>query len=116
MKKIKILFWIIIFAIAVVFVFQNQPLFLEQQTIRIDLRIVSYELPHIPNAIILMASFLIGVLVSYFFNLAERFRSKKMVKQLNAAVDSLQQEISTLKSRSAPPNDSAPSEKEDQAA
>ncbi len=116
MKKIKILFWIIIFAIVVLFIFQNQPLFLEKQAIRIDLQFARYELPQIPNVIILMASFLIGLLLSYFFNLSERFRSKKMVRQLNATIDSLQQEISTLKNRFEPPDDSGPAEKEDQAA
>lgn len=118
MKKVKILFWILIFAIVVLFIFQNQSLFLNKQTIRINLHFASYELPDLPNVIILMACFLIGLLLSYFFNLSERYRSKKMVKKMNETIGSLQQEISGLQASEKPPKDpvDAEMEKENQAA
>jgi uncharacterized integral membrane protein len=116
MKQLKIVFWILIIAFIALFVYQNQSLFLAKQAIRIDLQFASYELPDLPNVIILMACFLIGLLISYFFSLSERYRSKKIIKNLNTTIVSLQQEISTLKSSLEFPNDPGLEKKEDQAA
>ena len=116
MKQVKIVFWILIIAFIALFVYQNQSLFLAKQTIRLDLQFASYEFPELSNVILLMACFLSGLLISYFFGLSGRYRSKKMIKNLNTTIVSLQQKISTLKRSLEPPNDPGLEEKEDQAA
>ncbi len=116
MKQVKIVYWMLIIAFIGLLVYQNQPLFLAKQTIRIDLQFASYELPDLPNVIILMVCFLVGLLISYFFSLSERYSSKKMIKNLNTTIVSLQQKISALKNSLESPNNPGLEEKEDQAA
>lgn len=116
MKQIKIIFWILIIAFIGLFIYQNQPLFLDKQTIRIDLRFAGFELLDLPNVVILMACFFIGLLLSYFFGLSVQYRSKKMIKLLKMNLISCQEEITRLNSKLESPDDPGLEEKEDQAA
>jgi hypothetical protein len=98
MNKIKFGFVILIIGLLGLIVYQNQELFLNKQSFRLYLFFTDeYQAPDLPNAVFLLACFLIGLLISYFFSLSERFKSKKMIKSLNASVDSHVREISALK-------------------
>jgi uncharacterized integral membrane protein len=101
MSKVKIIFWLLILVVLGVIFYQNQDLFLNEQSISINLLVKEYSADNIPNAIFFFGFFLVGLLIAYFSSLAERYKSKKTIKMLNAAIDSHRQEISSMQSEVA---------------
>ena len=97
MKKIKMILWILSILFVVLVVYQNQGLFLDKQPIIVNLYFATYQTPEMPVAIFFLFCFLVGLLISYFINLSEKFRSKKMIKGLTATLDSQLKKISELK-------------------
>lgn len=118
MKKVKIAFWLIILVFAVVFVYQNKPFFMAKQSLGLTLPFLeTLHSPELPNAVLFLVFFLTGFLIAYFLGLYDRFKSKKMVKNLNAAAAAQQDELTALKSeleslRSASPGGSTASEEQ----
>jgi len=99
MKKVKVAFWVILLAVVVVFVYQNNDFFMAKQILRFKLPILDeLRTPELPHAILFLAFFLTGFLMAYFFSLYDRFKSRKTIKNLNAATVSQLQELATLKS------------------
>ena len=98
MRKVKIVLWIILLGFLAIVFFSNQDYFLAKQSIQIKIpHIATKSFKEMPNAVYFLVFFVIGFLVSYFFSLSERFKSKKTIKNLNAAATSQLQEISGLK-------------------
>ncbi|MGM0451906.1 MAG: lipopolysaccharide assembly protein LapA domain-containing protein [Thermodesulfobacteriota bacterium] len=114
MRKIKYLFWFIIAAVLIVFVAQNQKFFLDQKLLQIDLYFFDYETPKLPVGIYYVAVFVIGLLISYFFSLTEKFRNKKIIRKQNEQIKANERQINDLKTRSgsepAPDAGQAPAE------
>lgn len=100
MRKIKYLFWFIIAAVLIVFVAQNQQFFLDQKLLQIDLYFFDYETPKLPVGIYYLAVFIIGLLISYFYSLTEKFRNKKAIRKLNDQIKANEQQINKLKTQS----------------
>ncbi|MEE8416413.1 MAG: LapA family protein, partial [Desulfobacterales bacterium] len=69
----------------------------KQHIITVNLYFETYQTPEMPIAIFFLFCFLIGLLISYFVNLSEKFRSKKVIKRLSATLDSHLKKISELK-------------------
>ena len=121
MKKVKIIFWIIFLGIIALIFYSNKDYFFyTKQNLRILVPFSEpYEFKEMPNAIYFLVFFLAGFLIAYFISLAERFKSKKTIKNLNSAATSQLEEISALKKevdslkKSAYSSQSAP-EPEDQ--
>ncbi len=97
MKKTKMVLWILSILFVLLVVYQNQSFFLAKQHIIVNLYFATYSTPEILIAIFFLFSFLIGLLISYFINLSEKFRSKKMIKRLNVTLNSHLKKISELK-------------------
>ena len=98
MKKVKIVFWVIILVVAAVFVYQNQIFFMAKQSLSFKLPFLEvYHTPELPHAVIFLVFFLIGFLIAYFFSLYERFKSKKTIKNLNTTTASQFEELEALK-------------------
>jgi len=113
MNKVKATFWVIVLGFILLIFFQNQNFFLAKQSIHINLVFVKYQIPAMPTAILFFAFFIAGLIISYFLNIFERFRFRKMIKILNATVESQRKEILTSTNHAGPlPTDSAVS-KED---
>ena len=82
---------------AIVF-FSNKDYFLAKQGIQINVPFAEpFQIKELPNAIYFLIFFLAGFLIAYFISLSERFKSKKTIKNLNAAATSQLEEISALK-------------------
>jgi uncharacterized integral membrane protein len=115
MNKLKFIFGILIIGLLGLIVYQNQELFLNTQSFRLNLFFTDeYQAPDLPNAVFFLACFLVGLLISYFFSLSERFKSKKMIKNLSASVDSHVKELSALKGEVESIKSGAASEKPDE--
>lgn len=98
MKKFKIVLWIIFFGLMAIVFFSNKDYFLAKQGIQINFPFNEpFQIQELPNAIYFLVFFLAGFLVAYFISLSERFKSKKTIKNLNAAATSQLEEISALK-------------------
>jgi uncharacterized integral membrane protein len=98
MKKIKILFWVIIFGLLGLLIFQNQGFFLARNSFGLNLYFTQYQIPEAPNAILFVGAFLAGLLIAYIFNLFGQYKNSKTIKNLNATINSQVEMISRLKS------------------
>jgi uncharacterized integral membrane protein len=98
MKKVKIVLWIIFLGLIAIIFFSNKDYFLAKQGVQINLLFTEpFKIKELPNAIYFLVFFLAGFLIAYFISLSERFKSKKTIKNLNAAATSQLEEISVLK-------------------
>jgi hypothetical protein len=97
MKKAKIAFWGILIAFIALLMYQNWDLFMSKHGLRIDLLFIDYHTPELQNAILFLIFFFAGLLISYFFSLLDRFKSSKIIKNLNASLDQNQKMLEALK-------------------
>ncbi len=97
MKKAKIAFWLILIGFIALLAYQNWDFFMSEHRLRLNL-FVTEELstPDLPNAILFLFFFFAGLLISYFITLLERFKSKKIIKALNAALETNQKQLDEL--------------------
>lgn len=117
MRKFKLVLGLIILAFLGLFFYQNKLFFMEKPALSLQLPFMQMaHLPELPNAILFLACILFGLLISYFFNLLERFKAGKIIKNLNATVDSNLEMISALKNEMAAikNSDTAPGAKADE--
>ncbi len=98
MKKVRFVLWIIFIGFLAIIFFSNKDYFLAKQGIQINLLLTEpFQIKELPNAVYFLVFFMAGFLVAYFISLSERFKSKKTIKNLNAAATSQLEEISGLK-------------------
>jgi uncharacterized integral membrane protein len=98
MKKVKIALWVIFLGLIALIFFSNKDYFMAKHGIQINLYVTEpFHIQELPNIIYFLIFFLAGFLIAYFISLSERFKSKKTIKNLNAAATSQLEEISLLK-------------------
>jgi len=99
MKKAKIAFWAILIGFMVLLAYQNWDFFMsEHHSLRLNLYVTDeFSTPELQNAIFFLMFFLAGLLISYFITLFERFKLKKTIKTLNAALEVNQKLLDELK-------------------
>jgi uncharacterized integral membrane protein len=98
MKKLKIVLWVLIIGFIATIFFSNKDYLLAKQVFQIDLMYGEpFHTMELPNAIFFLVFFLTGFLIAYFISLSARFKSKKTIKNLNAAATSQLEEIAALK-------------------
>ncbi|MCF8051821.1 MAG: hypothetical protein K9L59_11335 [Desulfobacterales bacterium] len=99
MKKIKVVLWLLVIAFVALVVYQNQDYFLAKESLRIDLYVLQpYQTPALATGIFILTFFVIGFLIAYVMTLAERFKARKAVRNMNATMESQMDQISALKS------------------
>ena len=98
MSKIKIVIWVIILGLTVTLFLQNETLFLSKQTLSFDLYFINkLQTPELPVAVYFLAALIIGLLISYFFSLSDRFKSRKKIKGLITNLDAQREEVVILR-------------------
>ena len=110
MKKAKIALWTILFGFLALLSYQNWDFFMSSHHLRINLYVIKeYSTPEIQNIILFLICFFVGLLISYFWTLLERFKSKKTIKSLNNSLamnqkllDELKKENLSLKGETPP--------------
>ena len=110
MKKFKTFFWIVLAGFLLILFFSNLDFFLKSQSIHLNLILKNYSLPALPNAVISLIFFGAGLLIAFISNLPERFRLKKTIKNLQAAVDSQDKEIERIRTIPKPAIENSTSE------
>ena len=98
MKKAKIAFWLILIGFMVLLSYQNWDFFMSEHRLRVNLFVIDeFSTPELQNVILFLIFFFAGFLISYFITLFERFKSKKIIKTLNTALDMNQKQLEELK-------------------
>lgn len=98
MKKAKIAFWLILIGFIALLAYQNWDFFMSEHRLRLNLFVIDeFSTPKLQNVILFLIFFFAGFLISYFITLFERFKSRKTVKTLTAAMETSQKELEELK-------------------
>lgn len=101
MRAIKPILLSVVVVFLVILVVQNLEVFLDKKALHIDLWMWQYNTRHIPLAVYFLGFFMIGLLVSYFYHIGERFRTKKQVDNYSETVRQLRYELNGLKNQSS---------------
>lgn len=112
MKKFKLLLWLIILGLVALVVYQNLKFLMTQQTITVNLWIQQYSV-ELSIGVMMLGLFIAGLLISYFFSLAHRFRTRKMIRQLNEELTLERKKVAELESqlgKLSPPSSAASAE------
>jgi cell division protein FtsL len=96
MKKVKIVFLLIILIFVGIVIFQNKAFFMAEQSLVINLMFVEYTMPEIANIVLFLTCFFIGLLIGYFYFIFIRFKLNKTIRRLNSTINSHQEIISDL--------------------
>jgi Ni/Fe-hydrogenase subunit HybB-like protein len=114
MKKVKLAFWIIILILFGLLIYQNQPYFLTEHSLELDLYFTAGRTVPVFNLIIVVAFFGFGLLIAYTSSLFERFKANKTIKELRGnehtlqtTIDQMRTDVETLKA-SAPTGEVPP--------
>ena len=97
MGKFRTGIWIVIIVLLMLLFFQNQSVFLSSRSLQMDLYVVKYQTPELPDGLYYLATLIIGLLIAYLFALADRFKARRAIKSLSANIDFHRQEVTTLK-------------------
>ena len=77
-----------LFLLGIVFVFQNQELFLKEFLVNFDITIFSFQDRPITNSFLLAAAFLLGVFISLismgFSSISKSFKINQLQKKINS--------------------------------
>ncbi|MBC2716446.1 MAG: LapA family protein [Desulfobacteraceae bacterium] len=96
MRKVKLAFWLILLGLLGVVFWQNQTFFLEKRGVGIDYLIGNYHTPELQIALYFLIFFLVGLLISYFSSLSERFVARKTNRKLKDELTNVRKKISDL--------------------
>lgn len=99
MKKVKYVFWLVIAGLVALVVYQNQEIFMAKHSLGINLYFFKEETPELVAGVYYLSMFLIGLLISYFFSLSQKFKSRKTIRQLNEKIAANQKKIAELESK-----------------
>ncbi len=98
MKKIKIALLLVLLGFFGLVIYQNMAYLLTPASLQMNLWVTNpFYSDRIINAQLILGAFFAGLLISYFLGLSLRFKNNKMIKDLNATVNSQAETITALK-------------------
>ncbi len=98
MKKIRIALLLVALGFFGLVIYQNMEYLLTPASLRMNLWVTNpFYSDGIINAQLILGAFFAGLLISYFFGLSLRFKNNKIIKGLNATVNSQAETITALK-------------------
>jgi uncharacterized integral membrane protein len=112
MKSVKPLFFSLVIVFLVLAVVQNLNVFMDEKSLRLNLWVWSGESPTIPLSVYFLGFLLVGLLVSYFYSLGERFKAKKTIQNHLETIGKQEEEIKALKSLPVAEETTSPKESE----
>ena len=99
MKKLKIILGIIVVVFIALVFFQNKDFFISKQGLNLNLYFKdAYQSPELPLIVWFLTALIIGLLISYFLGLTERFKLKKTIKELKAKIETQMEMITQIRS------------------
>jgi hypothetical protein len=98
MKSAKLVLLAVVGVFIITVVYQNRAMLTDTYSLRLNLVFREYKTGEILLSMYLVAFFLVGLLVSYFYGLSERFKTKNEIKNHVEKISKLEEEIKVLKS------------------
>jgi len=98
MKSAKLVLLAVVGVFLVLAVVQNLGLFTHRESLRLNLLVWEYETAPILLSMYFVGFFLIGLLISYFHGLSDRFKAKHEIKNHLERISKLEEEVKVLKS------------------
>ena len=95
MKKATVIIWAIISVLIGIVFYDNWDII--SNKISLSIRFVGKPLPPLPIFIYFIIFFFFGFIIAYLFNFSTRFKARRTIKKLNAAITSHQDEVAKLK-------------------
>ena len=96
MKKATVIIWAIITVIIGIVFYDNWDIISNKTSLSI--RFVEMPLPPLPIFVYFIIFFFFGFIIAYLFNFSTRFKARRTVKKLNAAIAAHEGEVADLKS------------------
>ena len=96
MKKMKIAFWLLVFAFLALIIYQNIAFFRAPLSLQVNLGFTEYATPEFQIWVFFIALFLLGILLTYLFCLPAKFGAGKNMRTLNAKIASQRNELDLL--------------------
>jgi uncharacterized integral membrane protein len=100
MKSIKALLWALLLIFLVAGVVQNLSVLTHRESVRLNLLVREYQTEPIQLFLYFLSFFLIGLLISYFYGVAERFKANKTIKGHVETISKLEEELKVYRSLS----------------
>jgi uncharacterized membrane protein YciS (DUF1049 family) len=99
MKNLKTFLFFIILIFFAVIIFQNNEYFFSKHSMTIDLKIASWQwtIPEFMNIGYFGIFFCLGFLVAGYIGISSKFKTRKVIKQLNYEINSSHEQIVSLK-------------------
>ena len=102
MRSVKIVLLLLVLIFLGVAVYQNLGVLTHEQTLRLEIPFFDkYESRPFQLFIYFLACFFVGLLLSYFYGLAGRFKASKTIKIHLDTIRKLEEDIKALKSVAA---------------
>jgi hypothetical protein len=98
MRNFKIVLVLAVLGLAGLIIYQNMGYLSTSANLQMNLWFAGPYSVGIINAQLILGAFFAGLLISYSFGLSFRFKNNKMIKSLNATLDSQLETITALKS------------------
>ena len=100
MKKVKIVFGLLVLGLVALFAYQNRGFLLQRHDIGMNVGFTDYHLDQ-SMAIYLLAVFFAGLLLTFFLSLGQKFKSKKIIRNLNNELETEKKRVQELEFRLA---------------
>ncbi len=97
MKHIKAVFIILFLLLVVIVAVQNYVPMTTMVKFKVDLLFVSFETPNTPLFIIIIISFVLGVLFTGLYGLGEHLKQRREIKSLLKEIEERDKELSSLR-------------------
>lgn len=98
MRSLKPLLLSVVIIFLVIVVVQNIDVFMDKKSLGLNLLVWSGESQSVPLSVYFLGFLLVGLLLSYFHGLSERFKTKKTLQNHLETIRKLEEEIKVLKS------------------
>ncbi len=98
MKKFKIILLLIVLGLIALAVYQNLEFLKSHQSIELNLFITHFKGEAVVG-VLMLALFIAGLLISYFLTLAQRFKNRKAIRQLNEQLNAERKKAAELEAR-----------------
>lgn len=99
MRTLKRLLWLLVAVFLVVIVIQNLGVFTHTEVLRLYIPFIEeYRTKPVQLFFYFLGFFFLGILLSYFHGLGERFKAKNLIKKHLNTISKLEEEIKILKS------------------
>jgi uncharacterized integral membrane protein len=99
MKAVKLVLFLLVCVFLVIVIVQNQGVFMDKKALEVDLVVWNYETQPIHLSLYFLGFFLIGLLVSYFYGLGERFKAKRIIASQLETIRKSEEEIRGYKNQ-----------------